>query len=100
MKKLLFVVALYAPLIGCGPSTSSVPVTPPPVVEEIKMGLKSISETGELDSGMVLVEEKIDRLKEDDPAKAGEIAEIFAKLKTAKSPSEAKKLAKSIIDKL
>lgn len=100
MKKLLSLLLISVALTGCGPSTSSVPVTPPPTVEEIKQGLKSIAETGQLDSGIVFVEQKIDELKTQDAAKAEAIAPIFQSLKTAKSPADAKKHAKAILEQL
>ncbi len=101
MKKLLSIVAiLFVSTIGCTQSTTSVPVTPPAAAEEIKMGLKSMAESGVVDSGMVSVQEKIEELKAQDSAKGTEIAEIFAKLQAAKSPADVKKHASAILDKL
>lgn len=86
-------------LIGCGGEQPTA-VAPNPAAAEIRMALTGVADTGQLDSGIVIVQAQIERLKEDDPGKASEIQPLYDELKEAKSPTDAKRLANEILGKL
>lgn len=86
--------------VGCGPSTTSERVQAPSVAQDIKAGLSSMASSGQKDSGLVIVKNKIEQLKQEDAALGSTIATEFAGLESAKSAKDVKKFAQSIIDKL
>ena len=86
--------------LGCGPSTQSTTVEPPKPVEEIKATLKGYADSGQLDSGIVILEEEIAKLKETDAALASTLEEDLAKLQSASGRSAVKKQAEAMLEKL
>lgn len=88
-----------ASLVGCG-SDGAVAVTPNPAATEIRMALSGVAKSGQIDSGIVIVKDQIEKLKTDDAAKAAAIAPLYEELTKAKSPAEAKRLATQILEQL
>ena len=66
----------------------------------IKQYLANTAETGTLGSEMITIEENLERLSSEDPAKGTELKKIFEDLKKATSPAVVKTKAKEIISKL
>lgn len=86
--------------LGCGPSTQSTSVEPPKPTEEIKATLQGYAASGELDSGIVILEEEIAKVKESDPTLGATLEEELGKLKSASGKSAVKKQAEAMIEKL
>jgi len=85
-------------LTGCG--EQPVPVAPPDNTTQIRQSLSDIEKTGQLGSGLDLIAEQIDALKESDPEKAAKLEEAFEKLSNSSNPREAKKQATTMIEML
>jgi hypothetical protein len=86
--------------VGCTSGTESVPVQEPAATDVIRSGLNHLAQTGEIDSGIVALEESIQKLQESDPAKASELMTDLGKLKSASSPSAVKSQASAMLQKL
>lgn len=86
--------------LGCGPSTPSTSVEVPPPTAMIKSTLEGYAASGELDSGIMILDEEIAKLKESDPTKAAELEADLAKLKSAGGKSAVKSQANAMIEKL
>lgn len=101
MKSFVAVCVLGVALsVGCTSGTESVPVPEPAATDAIKSGLNHLAETGEIDSGIMVLEENIEKLKESDPAKASELSTDLTKLKSAGSPAAVKSQASAMLQKL
>lgn len=101
MKSFVAVCLLGVALsVGCTSGTESVPVQEPAATDVIKSSLNHLAETGEIDSGIMVLEENIEKLKESDPAKGSELSADFAKLKSAGSPAAVKSQASAMLQKL
>lgn len=92
---LLFVVCL----VGCGPSETTTRVEETPAQDQIEMGLKAVADTGMIDSGVELVREKLEEMKQTDAAKAEELLKDLDELQKL-SGDAAKKKATEMIGKL
>lgn len=97
LLNLLAVSLISLAIMGCSTSPGPVSVQPPPVVEEIKMSLRDMAETGVKDSGLVIVGEQLENLRSADPAKAAEVEPHAKGLEAAQSPADVKKHAAAII---
>lgn len=84
--------------VGCGPATTSVPATATPADAEIRSGLQYLAETGVVDSGIMSIEESIERMS--DPAKSAELKADLEKLKAASGEAAVKKQAEAMLEKL
>lgn len=101
MKNLIAICLLTLLIgLGCGPSTQSVRVQPPAPEDTIKSTLTHLTETGVIDSGIVSLEESIEKLKETDPDKGNELAADLEKLKSTRNPAAVKSQAQTMLDKL
>ena len=89
-------------LVGCGGrSTESVAVEETPAAVEIRSSLEYLAETGQVDSGVMSIEENIAKLQETDPAKATELSADLEKLKkSANNPAAVKSQAQAMLGKL
>jgi len=85
---------------GCGPSSTPVDVPNPPATAAIKQNLQGAVETGQLGSGMMAIDNEIEKLAATDAAKAAELKKEFAAVKSASSPAQVKAKAKEMMDKL
>ena len=92
---LLFVVCL----VGCGPSETTKKVTPPDAQTNIKSALQNVVDTGQIDSGLMLVEEGLVEMKATDAAKAEELQKDLEELQGL-SGDAAKTKAKEMLGKL
>ncbi|PQO36734.1 hypothetical protein C5Y96_06060 [Blastopirellula marina] len=86
--------------LGCGPSTPSTSVEVPKPTAMIKSTLEGYASSGELDSGIMILDEEIAKLKESDSALATSLEQDLAKLKSASGKSAVKKQAESMLEKL
>jgi hypothetical protein len=86
--------------VGCGTSTPSTEITPPPATDAIKMGLQSAAEQGVVDSGLVSVREELEKLKATDAAKAEDLLKDLAQLEKMSGADKIKSKAKDMIKKL
>ncbi len=86
-------------LIGCGPSETTQKVTPPDAQTEVKSALQSVADTGEIDSGLIVVGEQFESMKATDAAKAEELLKDLEELQGL-SGDAAKKKATEVLGKL
>lgn len=87
--------------LGCGTATDTTQkVTPPSATSQIKSTLETYAQSGELDSGMMVVEEEAEKLKESDPAKAETLIKGIEELKSLNDPAKIKAKAKELADSL
>ncbi len=86
-------------LVGCGPAETTQKVGPPDAQAEIKMALQSVADSGEIDSGLMMVGEQLESLKATDAAKAEELQKDLDELQGL-SGDAAKKKAAEMIGKL
>ena len=69
--------------------------------DEIRSALEHVAQTGEIDSGLVIVREKLEAMKETDAAKAGELLQDLSQLeKMTTQPAQAKAKAQEMLKKL
>lgn len=86
--------------LGCGPSTQSTSVEPPKPTDQIKSSLEYYAESGELDSGIIILDEEVAKLKESDPTLGAELEKDLAALKSSSGKSAVKKQANAMLEKL
>lgn len=87
-------------IVGCSREhTKSVkPLAPQ---DEIRSVLEHVAQTGEIDSGLVIVRDKLEVMKETDAAKAGELLQDLNQLeKLNNQPAQAKAKAQEMLKKL
>lgn len=88
-------------VVGCGPRTPSQKVQPPSPKDEIRAALKSVAETGQVDSSLMLAREKLEELKKTDAAKADALLKDLSELeKMGSQPQQAKAKAQEMLNKL
>ena len=102
LKTLSLLTLLVAVLaaVGCEPASEPVEVKPGGVSELIKMNLQHPSETGQMGSEMMAIEQDLEKLAAEDPAKAAAVKKDFEAMKAAKSPDQVKAKAKEMMSKL
>ena len=87
-------------LIGCGgPTETTKKVTPPSAQEQIKMALQNVVDSGEIDSGLMTVRDKLAEMKATDAAKAEELLKDLDELEKT-SGEAAKTKATEMLGKL
>ena len=83
-------------LIGCGPSETTKKVEPPAAQDQIKMALQNVAETGEIDSGLMVVSDKLEEMKATDAAKAEELLKDLADLEKSSGEAAKKKATEMV----
>lgn len=93
--------ALALVLSGCGSGTPSTRVEEPPAQDQIRSALEHVANTGVVDSGLMLVREKLEEMKSSDAAKAEALLKDLAQLeKMGNQPAQAKAKAQEMLGKL
>lgn len=95
--RILFVLGVVA-IVGCG-GTSSIPVKDQAAPDQVKMALQTVADTGEIDSGIMVVQEQLEVMKATDAAKADELLKDLEELQKL-SGDAAKTKATEMIGKL
>lgn len=85
--------------IGCGPSSTPVEAPETTTIDLIRKDLQPAAETGQLGSEMMSIQGNLDKLADEDPAKAAELREDLEELQGL-SGSRAKAKANQMIGKL
>lgn len=99
MRLLHLLVLLLAGInVGCSDVQQGPP--PPPPAETAKSYLNSLSKTGQLDSGMVLLQDCASQMKATDPQKAADLEKGIQELNSLRAPDAIKNKAKEIAAKL
>jgi len=96
----LTLLALALSVVGCEPASTPVEAPSGGVAQLIKQNLQNPAETGEIGSEMMQIEQDLEKLAAEDPAKAETAKKAFAALKAAKSPDQVKAKAKEMMGKL
>ncbi|NMC21257.1 MAG: hypothetical protein GYA33_12660 [Thermogutta sp.] len=92
---------LLTVFLGCGSGTPSANVQPPDPQQEIRSVLQQVAETGVLDSGLMLVRERLEAMRETDPAKAQALLQDLSQLESMTgNPNQAKAKAQEMLGKL
>lgn len=102
MRALLLLLVLGCTVaIGCGPTGDPVAVTPPTADAQLRTALIEIEKSGEpLGSGGMVIQEGIEAIRAQDPAKATALDAEYQNLATANTPAAVKSAAKTMLDKL
>ncbi len=88
-------------LVGCSNGTPSQSVAPPDPNQEIRSALQQLAETGTIDSGLMVVRERLEAMRETDAAKAQTLLQDLSQLESmAGNPGQAKAKAQEMIKKL
>jgi hypothetical protein len=98
-SRLLLVLGMVA-LLGCGPQETTEKVEALSSQSQVKAALETLAETGQMDSGVMLIQEQLEAMKETDSAKATELLADLEALMPLKDPAEIKAKAQAMIDKL
>lgn len=94
-------VLAFAQITGCSSATPSKSVQPPSAQEEIRGALQHVAQTGEVDSSLMVVREKLEELKKTDAAKAESLLQDLNQLeKMVGQPQQAKAKAQEMLNKL
>lgn len=94
--RFLVLVTLLA-VLGCASETVTVDTPPPSEVTVIKDALGGVVETGELGSGMMMLQDGLEKLKSSDPEKAETVGKAVEELKAVSDPAQRKAKAEEII---
>jgi hypothetical protein len=102
LVKSLCVALFFAAAVGCGAVTDDDPVdvTPPSTTEKLKASLNDVAQTGQMGSGMMTIEQEIEKLRATDAAKADALKADYEQLKTMNNPAQAKAKAQEMLGKL
>lgn len=95
--RILFVLSVVA-IFGCD-SGSTLPVNDQEAPDQVKQALQSVADTGEIDSGLMVVQEQLEEMKATDAAKAEELLKDLEEL-MGLSGDAAKTKATEMIGKL
>jgi len=87
-------------ILGCGGGETTIPVEEPAADTQVKSALESTAETGEIDSGIMLVRDQLERMKTTDAAKAEGLLKDLDELQSMTSPGQVKTKAKEMLSKL
>lgn len=88
-------------LVGCGPvGDSATTVTPPASTDNIRAVLTDLSKTGEMNSGVMMLESNIETLRQTDAAKADALKKGYDELKALNDPNQIKAKAQEMLGKL
>lgn len=90
---------LVACLVGCGPSETTQKVEQPAAQDQIKTTLQNVADTGEVDSGLMVVRDGLEEMKATDAAKAEELLKDLDELEQS-SGEDAKTKAQAMLGKL
>jgi hypothetical protein len=85
-------------LTGCG--GEEVISVEEPGQEQIRPVLEQVVKTGQLDSGIMIVQEQLEAMKQDDPSKAERLLKQLDDLQSQTSPNEIKAAAQKILNEL
>jgi hypothetical protein len=85
---------------GCGQGSTEVQPVAVPTSDILKVSLKSPAETGQLGSELITIEECVEKLKAENAANAGALAQDLEELKAATTPAKVKSTAKAMLSKL
>jgi len=96
----LALLAAAVSVSGCEPASTPVEAPSGGVAQLIKQNLQNPAETGQTGSEMMQIEQDLEKLAAEDPAKAETAKKDFAALKAAKSPDQIKAKAKEMMGKL
>lgn len=96
----VFALLTLSIIVGCGPGQTAVEVPQTGVKDLIKQQLQSPANSGTLGSEMMAIEQDLQKLSAEDPAKATELQKDMEELKKATNPTAVKAKAKAMIDKL
>ncbi len=87
--------------MGCGQSTPATKVQPPDPNQEIRSALQQVAETGVVDSGLMVVRERLETMRETDAAKAQALLQDLSQLESMTgNPNQAKAKAAEMLGKL
>ena len=102
MRALLLLLVLGCTVAtGCGPTGDPVAVTPPTVDAQLRATLTEIEKSGEpLGSGGMVIQEGIEAVRAQDPAKAAALDAEFQNLSSANTSAAVKSAAKTMLDTL
>ncbi len=87
-------------LLGCGPSVESVPVQTSSAMEDVKKGLQSIADTGEIGSSIEDIRMNAGRLSGDDAGKTAGIQAGLDELSGMSDPAKIKVKAQELLKTL
>ena len=85
-------------LVGCGGSGGV--AVKAPGFEQVKPTLEGYARSGQLDSGFSIVREQVQKLKQNDAAKAEQLLKELDELQALRDPASIKTKAKKIVDQL
>lgn len=92
---------LFTVLIGCGQSTPATKVEPPDPNQEIRSALQQVADSGVVDSGLIVVRERLEAMRQTDAAKAQALLQDLSQLEAMTgNPNQAKAKAKEMLGKL
>lgn len=97
----LFAVMFLGLVVGCGtgPADNPVDVNAPSPEENIKEVLNGIIESGQSPgSGGYTIQQEIEAIKADDPAKAAKLQPLYDEIITLNNPSQLKAKAKEMLE--
>jgi len=96
-----FVLVVLVAVIGCGGGGgTAVDPLPEPGVSMVRSGLDGVAQTGQLDSGMMSVQDGIEKLSSTDSEKAEKVRKGVEELKKLPDPESRKAKAKEILGQL
>ncbi len=94
-------VLLVVCLAGCGSGETTMSVEEAPAEDQIRSALQSVADTGMVDSGLMVVREKLEEMKETDAAKAEALLKDLDQLESLRrNPAQARAKAQEMIQKL
>lgn len=95
-----FLVLGLVALLGCGPQETTQRVEEPSGQDQVKSALENVAESGQIDSGLMIVRDELEAMKATDAAKAEELLSDLDALQALTDPAQAKAKAQEMIDKL
>ncbi|MGQ9821332.1 MAG: hypothetical protein ACUVQK_05680 [Thermogutta sp.] len=99
--RLMFSFALLLPMLGCGQQTPSQSVQPPDPNQEIRSALQQVADSGVVDSGLMVVRERLEAMQKTDAAKAQTLLQDLSQLESMTgNPNQAKAKAQEMLGKL
>ncbi len=88
-------------LFGCGPSVTTKSVKETTPQDQIKSALQQVANTGQVDSGLMVVREQLEAMKSTDEAKAQALLQDLDQLEAlANRPQQARAKAQEMLGKL
>ena len=91
---------VFLTTVGCGREKTQ-RVKPPAPKDEVRSALEYVVQTGQVDSGLITVREKLESMKATDAAKAESLLKDLDQLeKLGQQPEQAKTKAREMLQKL